>query len=353
MLSPETIPQLLEIVRENPCVLPVGNGTKPGPEQDVPDDFTRIGMSALSGIIEYDPSEFTITVLTGTPLAEIGDALAENRQYLPFDPPLAAKGATIGGTVATGLSGPGAYRFGPIRDFLIGVKFIDGEGNLVSGGGKVVKNAAGFDFPKFLIGSCGRLGVLVELTFKVFPRPEAEMTVGLPVEGTESAVDWIGRLSRGPYDAITFEPDRGIVAFRMSGHGIALQKGIDSVDEELPVWPDEEADFFWSRQQDFGWADPDAALAKFPVTPSRIMNLEPMFSRADPPRMYGLGGNVLYLSAMPSFIEKVASKIGPGLILRSPGDHPSPWVGRAQPRAKIEKAVKVAIDPTGKFPTFD
>ena len=92
-------------------------------------------------------------------------------QYLPFDPPLTAAGATIGGTVAAGINGPCRYRFGGIRDFLIGARIVDGEAAHPAGGGKVVKNAAGFLLHQAMVGSCGTLGVLAELTFKVFPAP--------------------------------------------------------------------------------------------------------------------------------------------------------------------------------------
>src|SRR5439155_368623 len=136
-------------------------------------------LSRLSGIVEYEPSEFTFTALAGTPLKAIIAALAERGQYLPFDPPLADAGATLGGTIAAGLSGPGRVRFGGLRDFILGVRFVDGEGRILRMGGKVVKNAAGFDLPKFFVGSAGRFGVLAEITFKVFPRPAATRTLRL------------------------------------------------------------------------------------------------------------------------------------------------------------------------------
>ena len=128
-----------------------------------------LDLSRLSGVLEYEPGEFTFTALAGTPLASVDSLLAEHGQYLPFDPPLAERGATLGGTVAAGLSGPGRYRYGGVRDFILGVRFVDGAGALVRGGGKVVKNAAGFDLPKLMVGSLGQLGVLVELTLQSLP----------------------------------------------------------------------------------------------------------------------------------------------------------------------------------------
>ena len=116
-------------------------------------------------------------MLAGTRVSEVVATLGEQGQYLPFDPLLADSGATIGGTVASNASGPGRFRFGGIRDFLLGVRFVDGRGNCIRGGGQVVKNAAGFDYPKLLVGSQGKLGLIYELTFKVFPRPESYATL--------------------------------------------------------------------------------------------------------------------------------------------------------------------------------
>src|SRR3954469_7476851 len=144
-LMPATAAELAEAVRSAPRVIVHGAGTKPRLAK-VADDFVRISTTRLRGIVEYEPSEFTFTALAGTPLKEIIAALAERGQYLPFDPVLADTGATLGGTVASGLSGPGRWRFGGLRDFILGIQFADGEGRLLRMGGKVVKNAAGFDF---------------------------------------------------------------------------------------------------------------------------------------------------------------------------------------------------------------
>ncbi len=170
VFAPATPAELVDAVRSAPRALVVGAGTKSRLAR-VSDEFTRISTAKLTGLIEYEPSEFTFTALAGTPVREIAAALAEKGQYLPFDPMLAEAGATLGGTVAAGLGGPGRWRFGGLRDFILGVRFVDGEGRLLRLGGKVVKNAAGFDLPKFFVGSAGRFGGLAELSFKVFPRP--------------------------------------------------------------------------------------------------------------------------------------------------------------------------------------
>ncbi len=160
-VQPVTVAEVQEAVRSFERIALRGGGTKPGLAAAV-DGVTVLDMRGLSGIVEYEPDEFVFTALAGTPVAEVAALLAEHGQYLPFDPPFVDAGATLGGATAAGLSGPRRYRYGGVRDFVIGVRFVDGRGDVVRGGGKVVKNAAGFDLPKLMAGSLGRLGALVE-----------------------------------------------------------------------------------------------------------------------------------------------------------------------------------------------
>ena len=168
-MLPSTVQELQSIVRAYPRVLPRGGGTKPALSTPRGGE-TPIDLSRLSGMLDYEPGEFVFTALAGTRVYTISSVLAGHGQYLPFDPLLVERGATLGGTVAAGASGPGRYRYGGVRDFQLGVRFVNGGGEIVRAGGKVVKNAAGFDIPKLMVGSLGQLGVLVELSFKVFPR---------------------------------------------------------------------------------------------------------------------------------------------------------------------------------------
>ena len=182
VLKPPDIPAVQELLREGRRVLPRGGGSKPalsGTALAARLGLAEMEMTAIAGVVEYDPDELTFTALAGTRLLDILPLLASNGQYLPFDPLFVEHGATLGGTVAAGASGSGRYHFGGVRDFILGVRYINSEGQLVRGGGKVVKNAAGFDLPKLMVGSMGSLGVLVELSFKVFPRPEAYATLRL------------------------------------------------------------------------------------------------------------------------------------------------------------------------------
>ena len=224
-LQPETAQEALEIVRvAKGRILPVGGGTKNAMSRA--DDCELVSMTKLNRILEYQPSEFTFTAQAGTSLAEISAELSKHGQYLPFDPPLVESGATLGGTLAAGVSGPGAYRYGAVRDFALGIEFVDGAAKeLLRAGGKVVKNAAGWDLPKFVSGSYGRFGLLTELTFKVFPCPPVSATVSWPVESVAAATKLIAALARGPWDldSLEMEPKPPMVVARLRGQAGAVE----------------------------------------------------------------------------------------------------------------------------------
>ena len=236
-LTPTTPAELAEAVRAHSRVLAVGARTKPR-LSEVPGEVTLISTRGLSGVVEYQPEEFTFTALAGTPIRDLAGALAEKGQYLPFDPMWTEAGTTLGGTVASGVSGPGRFRFGGIRDFILGVRFVDGLGRLLHMGGKVVKNCAGFDVSKFMVGSLGRFGVMAEITFKVFPLPATRLTLKLPTTGAEAAASMLveAASSRWECDALDLLPDGKTVCLRLAGPAVALE----AVSKEiLARWPDE------------------------------------------------------------------------------------------------------------------
>jgi glycolate oxidase FAD binding subunit len=135
-----------------------------------------LDVSAHRGIVAYEPTELYITARCGTPLAEIEATLAEKGQMLAFEPPHFS-GATVGGCVAAGLSGPRRQQVGAVRDFVLGVKLVDGTGQMLNFGGQVMKNVAGYDVSRLIAGSLGTLGVIAEVTLKVLPKPVAEQTL--------------------------------------------------------------------------------------------------------------------------------------------------------------------------------
>ena len=139
-----------------------------------------------SRILAYEPADMTITVEAGCTLASLAETLAASGQWLPIDPPCAGQ-TTVGGLVAANLSGPLRASQGTVRDLLIGIAVVGNDGALVRGGGRVVKNVAGYDVPKLHVGALGSLGVIVEATFKVRPRPEREEAMAIEVSGPGEA----------------------------------------------------------------------------------------------------------------------------------------------------------------------
>ncbi|MCB1915458.1 MAG: glycolate oxidase subunit GlcE [Rhodocyclaceae bacterium] len=152
-----------------------GGGTKDfygqSPQGEVLD--TR----GFRGVVSYEPTELVITARCGTPLDELQAALAEQGQELPFEPPSFGHGATIGGCVAAGLSGPRRGNVGALRDFVLGTRIIDGRGEFLRFGGQVMKNVAGYDVSRLMAGSLGTLALLAEVSLKVLPKPVAERTL--------------------------------------------------------------------------------------------------------------------------------------------------------------------------------
>lgn len=341
-------------MRDSARILPRGCGTKPALSTPT-GGVTPLDLTGLSGVLEYNPGEFTFTALAGTRVADVQALLDAHGQYLPFDPPLAGRGATLGGTVAAGLSGPGRYRYGGVRDFILGVRWVDGNGDLVRGGGKVVKNAAGFDFPKLMVGSLGQLGVLVELTFKVFPKSLAYATLRREFPKLEEAVQALVRLytARLDVEALDLAPNAdGSVGVwvRLGG----LPEALPARAERIRSWLDggevvtgEEEGALWQAARDFAWVPSGWALVKVPLTPKRIASVETW--QATFLRRYSGGGNVAWMAtpdSIQTLDEALSSRGLSGLVVFGPP-------GRARIGARtgeaFEKRVKTVLDPKQKF----
>jgi len=205
------------------------------------DGHSRLDITAYRGVVDYQPSELVVTVRAGTPLAELEALLADEGQMLAFEPPHYGPGATVGGCVAAGLAGPRRVAAGGVRDFVLGTKLLDANGRLLSFGGEVMKNVAGYDVSRLLAGSLGIFGAIMEVSLKVAPRPLAELTLCTRVSEAQ-ALDSFGqwRSRPLPISATAWVPEAGsrlgCLWVRVSGAEPAIQAarqaiGGDAVDD--------------------------------------------------------------------------------------------------------------------------
>ncbi len=354
-LQPKTVEEVCQSVRSFPSLVCRGGGSKPALSR-ASQTAQILDLSRLSGVLEYQPEEFTFTALAGTAVAQVQQILSQEGQYLPFDPVLAGRGATMGGTVAAGTSGSGRQRHGGIRDFLLGVSFVNGGGELVRGGAKVVKNAAGFDLPKLMIGSLGCLGVLVDLTFKVFPRPRRYVTLELERPNLADALEQLSRLKSSGFnlEAVDLEPP-GKLWVRLGGNSETLSGRLDRLRNVLgrgEARTDEEESSLWQRATDFAWSPAGASLVKIPVTLALIPSLEEHLSQISCRRRYCSAGNLLWLAWTDALerLESILQTLGlGGLLLDGPGA--GPFLGLRDGQVLTQR-IKQALDSQGRFPDY-
>jgi glycolate oxidase FAD binding subunit len=224
---------------------------------------------AHAGIVSYEPTELVVTARCGTPLAELERTLEENRQFLPFEPPHFGAAATLGGCVASGLSGPRRAAVGALRDYVLGVKILDGRARELTFGGQVMKNVAGYDVSRLLAGSMGTLGMILEASLKVLPRPPLEVTLrqeAPQAQALEHMNAWAGQPL--PVSATAWLDDELLV--RLSGAEPAVRAAARRLGGE--ALPAEAAAAFWlglREQSDAFFAGPEVLwrLALPPVTP--------------------------------------------------------------------------------------
>ncbi|MGH8727868.1 MAG: glycolate oxidase subunit GlcE [Burkholderiales bacterium] len=197
-----------------------------------------LDASAYSGIVDYEPSELVLTARCGTRLSEIENILREHEQMLAFEPPHFSPDATLGGCIAAGLSGPRRAQSGAVRDFILGVRVLNGQGEDLRFGGRVIKNVAGYDVSRLMAGALGTLGVLTEISLKVLPRPAEEISLRLEM-GVAQALETMNRWAGKPYPiSATCHMDGALYA-RMSGAKVSGAKlGGEILDNAEAFWYD-------------------------------------------------------------------------------------------------------------------
>jgi glycolate oxidase FAD binding subunit len=204
-------------------------------------------LAEYRGILSYEPSELMITARAGTPLQEIIATLANKNQCLAFEPPLFSETTTLGGIIACGFSGPARPYSGAARDFVLGVKCLNGKGEMLNFGGQVMKNVAGYDVSRLMVGALGTLGVLLEISCKVLPLPCETETIRLPITSESEALAIILKYTHAnlPITASCFEGEG--VYLRLAGANLsAVRKEITS-DVYLEPQPGQQ---FWQQLRD-------------------------------------------------------------------------------------------------------
>lgn len=199
-----------------------------------------LNTTAWRGIVDYEPSELVVTARTGTPLTELEKLLHTHGQMLAFEPPYFNSSATLGGCTAAGLSGPRRAYTGAARDYVLGTKLLDGQGRILSFGGRVMKNVAGYDVSRLMTGAMGTLGVLLEVSLKVLPRPITERTICIQASQLE-AIRLMRRCSTEPLPVSATSLHDDQLYIRLSGTESAVRTahsklGGDAIDDGNSFW---------------------------------------------------------------------------------------------------------------------
>jgi glycolate oxidase FAD binding subunit len=322
-----------------------GGGTKDFYGQSLEGEI--LDTRGYAGIVAYDPTELVITVRAGTALAEVEAALAERGQLLAFEPPRFPRSgsgaATIGGAVAAGLAGPRRAAAGAVRDFVLGVRLLDGRGQDLSFGGRVMKNVAGYDVSRAMAGALGTLGVLVEVSLKVLPRPVAETTLQFELAEARALAavnEWAGRPL--PISATAYADGR--LTVRLSGAAAAVRAAREALGGE-PLEADHAARFWEGlRDQTDPFFDGDLPLWRCSVP-----------SVAPPLALPGhalveWGGALRWLrtpAAAPAIRDAVARVGGHATLFRGGDKAAGVFHPLAPAIERIHRALKAEFDPHG------
>jgi glycolate oxidase FAD binding subunit len=298
-----------------------------------------------AGIVSYEPTELVVTARCGTPLAQLEAALAERGQMLAFEPPHFGAAATLGGCVAAGLSGPRRAAAGAVRDFVLGARLLDGGARELAFGGRVMKNVAGYDVSRLLAGSLGVLGVILEVSLKVLPRPAAERTLRLQMPQDE-ALEALNRWAGEPLPLSASAWRGGVLTVRLSGAPSALQAAARRIGGEPLEAP--QAERFWTGVREH--ADPFFAAAA-PLWRLSVPSHAPRIELAGE-QLIEWGGALRWLRtpADAAAVRSAAAQAGGHATLFRGGDRGAGAFAPLAPALlKLHRSLKAAFDPAGIF----
>ena len=296
---------------------------------------------SYAGIVAYEPTELVVTARCGTPLSDLETILDENHQCLPFEPPHFGEAATVGGCVAAGLSGPRRVAAGALRDFVLGVKLVDGRGQALAFGGQVMKNVAGYDVSRLVAGSLGTLGLIAEVSLKLAPRPQAESTLRLAMPQAR-ALEAMNRWAGQPLAISASAWHDGELSVRLSGsaaavHAAAARIGGTALDGA-----------FWRelREQTHAFFSGPEPLWRLSL-PSTAPAVE-----LDGKQLLEWGGALRWLrtSAAAAEVRDTARRLnGHATLFRAPDKAAGCFAPLDPVLARVHQALKAAFDPDGIF----
>lgn len=337
-----SLTQAVAAARSNKQPLVVAGAGSKSPWLGPAGQASMLSVVDHSGLVAYQPSELVVTARCGTPLKELQQALAQEGQELAADPPLLAGMGTVGGAVASGLSGPGRPWLGALRDQVLGVKMISGRAEVLTFGGQVMKNVAGYDIARLMSGSFGGLGLILEVSLRVRPKPAQVMTLMFAAPPLRS-LELCRSVARQPFPLTGTFWCNGQLFMRLSGTEAGLRKAHQHLGGEIyaagELWRDirdHQHDFFKPSAPDRA---PGAALYRLVVPPAAPMPEEPAGTMA-----VEWGGGLRWLwhadaQAVSDYVDQVggwAWRLG------------TPWPVDVATRA-LTRRLQCAFDPEQIF----
>ena len=301
---------------------------------------TPLRMREHTGILRHDPAELVLTARGGTPLAEIEAQLASLGQRLPFEPPHFGPDATLGGTVACGLAGPARAWTGPLRDFVLGVRVLTGDGRVLRFGGEVMKNVAGYDVARLMAGALGILGALLDVSLKVLPLPPGERTLSLEMDEA-AALARLAELARGALPLSAGSWTDGRAYLRLEGSDATL----DDVQERVGGEVVADSRGFWTslREQTHPFFGGEQPLWRCTVPP-----LAPPLSIAGAPLIEWNGSQRWYRCAPGvTAFDAAAAVGGHAALFRHASTADEVFAPLPAPLMRLHRALKREFDPAG------
>lgn len=364
-LKPGSVSDVCDMIAGRAAIEVRGGGSKA--EIGFPRETRIMEMSAFRGVIDYDPPELVLTVGAGARLADVEALVSAEGQMLAFEPfdhgPLLGKpsgAATIGGVVAAGVAGSRRLSAGGARDHLLGFEAVSGRGERFVGGAKVVKNVTGYDLPKLMAGSWGRLAVLTQVTLKVLPAPRVRTTVALRGLGDREAVRAMAAAMGSPAEvgAAAHLPDAGVTALRVEGFGPSVTARAEMLRRLLgggDLIEGAESDALWASVRDAAPLAEGDVLWRVSVAPSAGPAIHEALAPLGARRLYDWAGGLVWL-ALPAEADQTLVRAatdaagGHAMLVRAPEAlrrripalHPE-----AAGVAALSRRVKTAFDPAG------